>query len=90
MTHSFEYHGFAVVVKVEADIGWKQKSVPGQPAGFVSTVRVLRSGTAIALFSPLRFGDAGGRPFATEADALAGGCNAARKIIDDLFGQQSH
>ena len=90
MTQTFEYQGFTLVVDVEADIGWERNASPTRRAGFVSTVRILRAGTAIALFSPLRFGDAGGRPFVTEAEALMGGYSAAQKIVDDLFSSQSH
>lgn len=90
MTQTFEYQGFTLVVNVEADYGWERNASPTRRAGFVSTVRILRAGTAVALFSPLRFGDAGGRPFATEADALMGGYGAAQKIVDDLFSQQPH
>jgi hypothetical protein len=43
----------------------------------------------MAVFSPLRFGEAGGHPFATEADALMDGYSAARRIVDDLFSGES-
>jgi len=43
----------------------------------------------MAVFSPLRFGEAGGHPFASEADALMGGYSAARRIVDDLFSDES-
>jgi hypothetical protein len=42
------------------------------------------------VYSPLRFGEARGRPFATEADALMGGYSAACKIVDDLFCHDRH
>ncbi|MFM0389190.1 hypothetical protein [Paraburkholderia dipogonis] len=87
MTRTYEYHGFTIVVDVESDFSWQRSANPDRRAGFVSTVRILRAGTAVALFSPLRFGDAGGRPFATEADALMGGYSAAQRIVDDLFSQ---
>ncbi|NPT48006.1 hypothetical protein GNZ12_43330 [Paraburkholderia sp. 1N] len=90
MTQTFEYQGFTIVVDVEADFGWERIASLTQGTGFVSTVRILRAGTALALFSPLRFGDDGGRPFATEADALIGGYSAAQKIVDDLFSQPPH
>nr|WKF55668.1 hypothetical protein HUO10_000112 [Paraburkholderia busanensis] len=89
MTHTYEYQGFTLVVDVEVDPGWIRESTVAHNAGFVSTVRILRAGTAVALFSPLRFGDTGGRPFETDADALTGGCTAAQRIVDDLFSQPS-
>lgn len=87
MTQTFEYHGFTLVVDVEAGVGWERNTSPSPKTGYVSTVRILRAGVPVALFSPLRFGDAGGRPFATEADALTGGYSAAQKIVDDLFNE---
>jgi hypothetical protein len=48
-------------------------------------VRILLATNTVAGFPPLRSGESGGRPFATETDALMGDYSAARKIIDDLF-----
>jgi hypothetical protein len=44
----------------------------------------------MAEFSPLRFGEAGGHPFVTEADALMGGYSAARRIVDDLVVKRAN
>jgi hypothetical protein len=90
MTRTYDYHGFTLEVGVESDFSWPRHASPARRAGFVATVRILRAGTAVALFSPLRFGSTGGRPFDTEADAIMGGYGAARKIVDDLFSQQPH
>lgn len=90
MTRTYEYHGFTLVVDVESDFGRPQNAGAAGRPGFVAMVRIFQAGRAVALFSPLRFGDAGGRPFATEADALMGGYSAAQKIVDDLVSQQPH
>ena len=87
MTQTFEYQGFTLVVNVETEPRRERTAALEWQVGFVSTIRILRAGTAVALFSPLRFGDDGGRPFATEAEALTGGHIAARKIVDDLFSE---
>ncbi|CAM2155355.1 protein of unknown function [Pararobbsia alpina] len=39
---------------------------------------------------PLRLGDAGGKAFASQAEAMMAGCTAARRIIDDLFATAVH
>jgi hypothetical protein len=51
-------------------------------------VKIFRAENAVAIFSPLRFGEAGGRPFKTEAEALMGGHSAAQRIVDDLFDRE--
>lgn len=89
MTRTYEYHGFTLEVIVESDLGWRQNACTAMRTGYVATVRIFHSGAAVAVFSPLRFGEAGGRPFTTEVDALMGGHSAARRIVDDLFSSQS-
>ncbi|MFK4442067.1 hypothetical protein ABH944_002512 [Caballeronia udeis] len=89
MTRTYEYHGYTLVVAVESDLSWGQAGGTPARVGYVAIVRIFQAGNAIAVFSPLRFGEAGGRPFATEADALMGGYSAARRIVDDLFSQES-
>ncbi|WP_296650026.1 hypothetical protein [Paraburkholderia sp.] len=88
MLRSYEYNGFTLEVSVEVDVsiqlGKGMQSVPG----YVAVVRVFRDRSAVAIFSPLRFGEVRGRAFATEADALMGGYSAARKIVDDLFSHE--
>ncbi|HKR46218.1 MAG TPA: hypothetical protein VJU59_42260 [Paraburkholderia sp.] len=88
MTRSYDYEGFTLEISVESDISiGPMKLKPTRP-GYVAVVRIFQKANAIAVFSPLRFGEAGGRPFATEADALMGGYSAARKIVDDLFSHE--
>ena len=84
MTRTYEYHGYTLVVAVESDLSGRLAGGTAARVGYVAIVRIFRAGAAMAVFSPLRFGEAGGHPFATEADALMGGYSAARRIIDDL------
>jgi len=85
MTRSYDYEGFTLEISVESEfsIGPNRRE-PTRP-GYVAIVRIFQAASAVAVFSPLRFGEARGRPFATEADALMGGYSAARKLVDDLF-----
>ncbi|MDR3386890.1 MAG: hypothetical protein P4L92_07540 [Rudaea sp.] len=89
MTRTYEYHGYTLVVAIESDFSWQLPGSNAGRTGHVAIVRIFQAGTAVAVFSPLRFGEAGGRPFATEAEALTGGYSAARRIVDDLFGRES-
>ena len=89
MTRTYEYHGYTLVVAVESDSSWRQAGGTAVRVGYVAIVRIFQAGNAMAVFSPLRFGEARGHPFATEADALMGGYTAARRIVDDLFSDES-
>jgi len=89
MTRTYEYHGYTLVVAIEVDLSWRQAGGTAARVGYVAIVRIFRAGNALAVFSPLRFGEAGGHPFATEADALMGGYSAARRIVDDLFSPEN-
>ena len=88
MTRTYEYYGYTLVVAVESDSSWRQAGRTAARVGYVAIVRIFQAGNAMAVFSPLRFGEAGGHPFATEADALMGGYSAARRIVDDLFSHE--
>jgi hypothetical protein len=88
MSRTYEYHGYTLVVAVESDSSWRQAGRSAAHVGYVAIVRIFQAGNAMAVFSPLRFGEAGGHPFATEADALIGGYSAARRIVDDLFSHE--
>ncbi|MFM0211347.1 hypothetical protein PQQ96_28525 [Paraburkholderia sediminicola] len=90
MTRTYEYHGYTLVVAIESDFSWPVGGNAAARVGYVAIVRIFQAGTAVAVFSPPRFGEAGGRPFATEAEALMGGYSAARRIVDDLFSHESH
>jgi len=89
MTRTYEYQGYTLVVAVESDSSRRQAGGTAARVGYVAIVRIFLSGAAMAVFSPLRFGEARGRPFATEADALMGGYSAAPRIVDDLFSPES-
>ena len=90
MTRTYEYQGYTLVVAVESDSSWRQAGGTAARVGYVAIVRIFQSGAAMAVFSPLRFSESSGHPFATEADALTGGYSAARRIVDDLFSHESH
>jgi hypothetical protein len=90
MMRTYEYQGFTLQVSVESSLSFQPIKRPAARSGYVAVVRVFQAGNAVAMFSPLRFGEAGGRPFDTEVDALMGGYSAARKIVDDLFGNDPH
>ncbi|BFG80089.1 hypothetical protein PTKU46_81230 [Paraburkholderia terrae] len=86
MTRTYEYNGFILQVAVESGFcSGPTKRVSARP-GYVAVVRICEAGSTVPRLSPLRLGEAGGRPFDSEADALNGGYIAARTIVDDLFG----
>ena len=89
MTRTYEYQGYTLVVAVESDVSSQLGGRAAERVGYVAIVRIFQVDNAIAMFSPLRFGEAGGLPFVTEADALMGGYSAARRIVDDLFSHES-
>ncbi|WP_027796001.1 hypothetical protein [Paraburkholderia acidipaludis] len=90
MMRSYEYHGYTLEVTTETEFKTRASQPRPTDSGFVAVVRIFRAGATVAAFSPLRFGEVAGRPFATEADALMGGYSAARKIVDDLFGSDAN
>jgi hypothetical protein len=90
MMRTYEYNGFTLQVSVESNVGFQAVKPSSPRPGYVAVVQVFQAGNAVALFSPLRFGEPGGRPFDTEVDALMGGYSAARKIVDDLYGDEPH
>ncbi len=81
MNRTYRYHGFDVEVAVEADLSWRV----GRSGGHVAVARICKAGGALAVFSPLRFGESQGKPFFSKTDALMGGYSAGRRIVDDLF-----
>jgi hypothetical protein len=89
MTRTYEYHGYTLEIAIESDFGWRLVGGNAARVGYVAIVKIFQAENAVAVFSPLRFGEAGGRSFATEADALMGGYSAARRIVDDLFSRES-
>lgn len=90
MTRSYDYEGFTLEISVESGISIGPKTLEPIRTGYVAVVRIFQAASTLAVFSPLRFGESRGRPFATEADALMGGYSAARKIVDDLFSHEGH
>jgi hypothetical protein len=90
MMRRYEYQGYTLDVTIESDFTLDPNKRSQDNVGYVAIVRIFQEGNAIAVCSPLRFGEVRGRPFATEADAIMGGLTAARKIVDDLFGTDRH
>lgn len=89
MLRTYEYQGFTLEVAVESDFSVRPGGRTSIKPGYVTIVKIFQGGATVAVFSPLRFGETGGRPFATEVDALMGGFSAARKIVDDLFSREA-
>jgi hypothetical protein len=87
MTRTCGYHGFTLGVEVESEFSFRPNKGSATPPGYVAIVRIFQAENAVAIFLPQRFGEAGGRRFASNADALMGGYSAARRIVDDLFSQ---
>ena len=85
MNCTYQYQGFDIEVAVEADFNWSRGRTATGEVGYVAVVRICKAGAAVAVFSPLRFGESQGKPFLSEADALMGGYSAGRRIVDDLF-----
>ncbi|WP_321845233.1 hypothetical protein [Paraburkholderia bannensis] len=90
MTRSYDYEGFTLEISVESDFTLGAMRPVPRRIGYVAIVRIFQASNTVATFSPLRFGEAGGRPFTTEADALMGGYSAACKLVDDLFCHEMH
>jgi len=85
MSRIYQYHGFDIAVAVETAFSWKgTRGVPAS-VGYVAIVTISRTGAAVAVFSPLRFGESQGKPFISEIDALMSGYSAGRRVVDDLL-----
>jgi hypothetical protein len=90
MTRTYHYHGFTLQIAVESGFNFLPGNRRVARPAYVAVVRIFQSGNAAAIFSPLRLGEAGGRPFDTEVDAIMGGYSAARRFVDDRFGRDPH
>jgi hypothetical protein len=82
MIHAYQYYGFDIAVGIETDFSWKGVRGASATMGYVT---ISKAGTAVAVFSPLRFGESQGKPFISEIDALMSGYSAARRVVDDLL-----
>lgn len=85
MSHSYQYHGFDIAVAVETDFSWKGGRGVPPSVRYVAIVTISRTGTDVAVFSPLRFGESQDKPFISESDALMNGYSAGRRVVDDLL-----
>jgi hypothetical protein len=85
MIRRYEYQRFTIEVAVQADFTLQRKSGLAPGIGYVAIVMIRRSEARVAVFSPLRLGDAGGRPFQSHGDALVAGFRAGMRIVDDVY-----
>lgn len=83
MKRSCDYRSHTIEVTVEVDPG-RAAQDQSPETSFVAVVRIFRTGLARSVFSPLRFGEPGGRSFVSANDAFEGGFAAAQRIVDDL------
>ncbi len=84
MMRTYQHRGLIIDVAVESDFVLRPCERQAVRSRHVAIVTLYRNGHAIAIFSPLRFSNAGAQPFDTEVDALMGGYSAGRRIIDDM------
>jgi hypothetical protein len=82
---SLGYRHYRIEVRVEAGPSLHAGRAARAQTGFIAIVRVRRAGSRMAVFSPLRFGAQGGRPFLTEDEAVLGGFDAGQRMVDDLI-----
>jgi len=85
MKQTYQHQGFDIAVAVETDLSRKDASGAPASVGYVAIVTISRIGAAVAVFSPLRFGESQGKPFISENDALMSGYSAGRRVVDDLL-----
>jgi hypothetical protein len=90
MERTYHYKGFTLEVATESNFSWPRQIAQTPPPTYVAIVTIARSGTQVAMFSPVRFGDVSGKAFSTEGDALMAGYSAARRMVDDLQTIETH
>lgn len=83
MLQTYEYNGFTLQIAVEHD--FHRSSGCADHPGYVAVVRICEPGSILSRFSALRLGETGGRAFASRAEALDGGFEAAQRMVDDLL-----
>jgi hypothetical protein len=62
MSQTYHHHGFEIAVAVESDLSRKGASGVPVSVGYVAIV-ISRIGAAVAVFSPLRFGESRSKLF---------------------------
>ena len=85
MSQTYHHHGFEIGVAVESDLSRKGASGVPVSVGYVAIVTISRIGAAVAVFSPLRFGESQEMPFTCENHALISGYSSGRRVVDDLL-----
>jgi len=89
MQRTYEYNGYTLDVRVEADFTVPKPGERAASVGYVALVKIVHRGAAVSALSPLRLGDLAGRPFASAVEALMGGYSAGCKIVDDLCARDA-
>lgn len=84
MKRIYDYLGFEVEVSVETNLTVADVVQSRDAPGYLAIVTISKAGEPVSCFTPLRLGEADGRPFRNEADALMAGFSAGRRLIDDL------
>lgn len=85
MNRTYEYRGYTVDVGVEADCDDPAGGAVLARRRYVAVVRIVESAGAPIRIAPLKLGEAGGRAFTSEVDALMGGYTAGRRLIDHFL-----
>lgn len=84
MKRIYDYLGFEVEVSVETNLTVADVGQSRDAPGYLAIVTISKAAEPVSCFTPLRLGEADGRPFRNEADALMAGFSAGRRLIDDL------
>ncbi|MBN3802524.1 hypothetical protein GXB81_05570 [Paraburkholderia sp. Ac-20336] len=90
MARTYHYKGFELKVAIESNFRWQPQIARTPAPTYVAVVTIARAAPPVAIFSPLRLGDADGKAFSTEGDALMTGYSAARRIVDDLLAVETY
>lgn len=88
MVRTYQYKGFRLEVAIEANFSWPRQIMQTPSPTYVAIVSVERTGGT--KLSPLRLGDADGKAYSTEGDALMTGYSTARRIVDSLMAAETH
>ena len=89
VNRTYDYRGYSISVSVEADFSFRPNASHAARIEYVAIIQIAHATNGKAVTSRLRLGDAGGRAFASEAEALMTGYGAARHMVDDLFATSS-
>ncbi|MEM5340664.1 hypothetical protein [Paraburkholderia azotifigens] len=83
MEKIFSYKGFEVTVQLDSVRAVSSEFTYGPPVGYVAVVSVCTAEPRRPIGLPIRLVAEDNRVFGTADDALAAGCSAAQRAIDD-------